>query len=125
MENKLLTGVWRYLVGVPPRLWEKQIEKGRHKVQQSTRFMSPDHRRVHHYVVRELPRCGAPLPPETVSRELDLPLERTVDLLRDLEEHLTFLYRNDQGEVVWAYPVTVEKTPHRITFGSGESLYAA
>ena len=125
MENRLLTGVWRYLVGVPPRLWEKQIEKGRHKVKKSTGFMSPDHRRVHHYVVRELPRFGAPLPPETVSRGLDLPLERTVDILRDLEEHLTFLYRNDHGQVVWAYPVTVEKTPHRITFGSGESLYAA
>jgi hypothetical protein len=125
MENRLLTGVWRYMVGVPPRLWEKQIEKARHKVKKSTGFMSEDHRRVHHYVVRELPRFGAPLPPETVSRELELPLERTVEILRDLEGHLTFLYRNDQGEVVWAYPVTVEKTPHRITFGSGESLYAA
>jgi hypothetical protein len=125
MENKLLTGVWRYLVGVPPRLWEKQIEKARHKVKKSTRFMSPDHRRVHYFVVRELPRLGAPLAPETVSRELELTLERTVDILRDLEEHLTFLYRNMQGEVVWAYPVTVEKTPHRITFSSGESLYAA
>jgi hypothetical protein len=125
MENKLLTGVWRYLIGVPPMLWEKQIEKARLKVEKSTRFMSPDHRRVHHYVVGELPRFGRPLPAETVSRELALPRERTVDILRDLEEHLTFLYRNGEGQVVWAYPVTVEKTPHRITFGSGESLYAA
>ncbi len=125
MENKLLTGVWRYLVGVPPLLWEKEIEKASHKVKKSAGFMSEDHRGVHHYVVRELPRFGAPLPPETISRELALPLERTADMLRDLEEHLTFLYRNDQGQVVWAYPVTVEKTPHRITFGSGESLYAA
>jgi hypothetical protein len=125
MENSLLTGVWRYLVGVPPLLWEKQIEKASHKVKKSTEFMTPDHRRVHHYVVREMTRSGAPLPPETVSRELDLPLERTVDILRDLEVHLTFLYRNDRGQVVWAYPVTVEKTPHKITFRSGESLYAA
>ena len=27
MSNKLLTGVWRMLVGVPPVLWEKQIER--------------------------------------------------------------------------------------------------
>jgi len=35
------------------------------------------------------------------------------------------LVRNSKGEVIWAYPVTVEKTPHRITFNTGERLYAA
>ncbi|MBA4394826.1 MAG: hypothetical protein C0407_14845 [Desulfobacca sp.] len=125
MTNKLLTGFWRAMVGVPPILWEKQIEKAKHKVKKSTRFMSPEHRLVHHFVVRELPRVGAPIPAERVARYLALTLEQTVQILRELEEHLTFLYRNDQGEVVWAYPVTIEKTPHRITFESGERLYAA
>ncbi len=125
MSNKLLTGIWRMMVGVPPFLWEKQIQKARHKVKKSTRFMSPEHRRIHHYVVRELPRVGEPIPAERVARDLALSREQTVEILRDLEEHLTFLYRNEQGQVVWAYPVTVEKTPHRITFGSGERLYAA
>ena len=125
MNNKLLTGVWRMLVGVPPVLWEKQIQKARRKVEKSTRFMSQEHRRIHHYVVRELPRVGEPIPAERVARDLALSMEQTVAILRDLEEHLTFLYRNEQGQVVWAYPVTVEKTPHRITFGSGERLYAA
>jgi hypothetical protein len=78
-----------------------------------------------YYVVRELPRIGSPIPTEMVARELALSREHTVDILNDLEEHLTFLCRNEQGQVVWAYPVTVEKTPHRITFGSGERLYAA
>ena len=27
MSNKLLAGVWRTMVGVPPFLWEKQIER--------------------------------------------------------------------------------------------------
>ena len=125
MNNKLLTGVWRMLVGVPPVLWEKQIQKARRKVEKSTRFMSQEHRRIHHYVVRELPRVGEPIPAERAARDLALSMEQTVEILRDLEEHLTFLYRNEQGQVVWAYPVTVEKTPHRITFGSGERLYAA
>jgi hypothetical protein len=87
--------------------------------------MSPEHRLVHHYVVRELPRVGEPIPAERVARDLTLSLAHIVRILRDLEEHLTFLFRNDRGDVVWAYPVTVEKTPHRITFGSGERLYAA
>jgi hypothetical protein len=45
--------------------------------------------------------------------------------LDELEQHMTFLFRNAQGDVVWAYPVTVEQTPHRITFDTGEQLYAA
>jgi hypothetical protein len=46
-------------------------------------------------------------------------------ILDDLEKHMTFLFRNQAGEVVWAYPVTVEKTPHRVTFDTGETIYAA
>jgi len=87
--------------------------------------MSPEHRLVHHYVVRELPRVGGPVSAERVARDLALGVERTIEILRELEKRLTFLYRNEQGQVLWAYPVTAEKTPHRITFDSGERLYAA
>jgi hypothetical protein len=125
MNNGLLTGFWRTMVGVPPFLWEKQIQKTRQKAKKAIEFMSPDHRRVHHYVVRELPYAGVPIPPEKVARDLVLSMKRTLEILQELEERLTFLVRNDQGQVVWAYPVTVERTPHRITFGSGEQLYAA
>lgn len=125
MGNKLLAGVWRTMVGVPPFLWEKKIDKARQKVKMSTQFMSPEHRLVHHYVVLELPRVGEPIAAEKVARDLALSPERVEEILQDLEKHLTFLVRNDQGHVVWAYPVTVERTPHRITFGSGERLYAA
>lgn len=125
MPNKLMAGVWRLMVGVPSFLWEKQIEKVKHKVNRSTRFMSQEHRLVHHFVVREMPRVGGPISAEMVARKLDMPLERIRELLQELEEHLTFLVKNSQGDVVWAYPVTVEKTPHALTFGSGEQLYAA
>ena len=125
MSNKLMAGVWRFMVGVPPHLWEKRIEKSRQKVKQATAFMTPEHRLVHHFVVREMPRIGAPVPAETVARDLAIPLERVRQILGDLEERLTFLFRNDQGQVVWAYPVTVAKTPHSITFNTGEQLFAA
>ena len=125
MRNKLMAGVWRFMVGIPRYLWEKQIEKARHKVNRATRFMSPEHRLVHHFVVREMPRIGKPIPAQMVAQDLAIPLERTTRILEDLEKHLTFLYRNEQGQVVWAYPVTVERTPHSITFDSGEQLYAA
>jgi len=120
-----MAGVWRYMLGVPPFLWEKQIEKAVHKVKRSTAFMSQEHRSVHHFVVREMPRLGKPVPPELVARELGLTAERTTEILTDLERSLTFLYRNSEGHVLWAYPVTVEQTPHAVSFSSGEQLYAA
>ena len=125
MRNTLLSGAWRYMLGVPPFLWEGRIEKARNKVKESTRFMSPDHRRIHHHVVRVLPLTGKPVSAENVAQALEIPLERTKEILQELEEHLTFLVRNDEGRILWAYPVTVEKTPHAITFDSGEHLYAA
>ncbi|MGB6066369.1 MAG: hypothetical protein WBG50_16320 [Desulfomonilaceae bacterium] len=125
MRNKLMAGVWRYILGVPPFLWEKQIQRAVRKVERSTRFMTAQHRQVHHYVAKELPRYGRPMPPDLVARELNLASGRLVEILEDLERHLTFVYRDKEGKVIWAYPVTVEKTPHSLTFHSGEELYAA
>jgi hypothetical protein len=91
----------------------------------ATSFMTEEHRRVHHFVVRELPYAGEPLAPEFIAGKLGLPHDRVVFLLDDLEKHKTFLFRNAQGEVTWTYPVTVDKTPHHLTFSSGEQVYAA
>jgi hypothetical protein len=125
MQNKLMAGVWRSLLGVPPFLWEKQIEKAVHKVEGSTAFMSQEHRLVHHFVVKEMPLLGRPVPPELVSQELALTADRVAEVLMTLEKRLTFLYRNSDGQVVWAYPGTVEETPHAVSFSSGEQLFAA
>ncbi len=38
---------------------------------------------------------------------------------------MTFLFRNPAGEVIWSYPLTVETTPHAMTFSTGERLHAA
>ncbi len=125
MKNKLMLGVWRLMLSVPPFLWEKEVEKSRKKIRASLDFMSPDHRKVHHCAVRELPRVGKPMSPEFVAGEMGLPTDRVKEILGDLEKHMTFLFRNEEGEVVWAYPVTVERTPHHMTFSTGEQLYAA
>ena len=87
--------------------------------------MTSEHHRVRDYVVRELPRFKKPIPPEKISQDLGINLARVIPLLDELEKHLTFLFRNPAGAVVWAYPVTAEPTPHRVTFSSGETIYAA
>jgi hypothetical protein len=87
--------------------------------------MTADHHRVRDFVVRELPRIGTPLPPELIADSLALPMQQVKRLLDELETHMTFLFRNDRGAVVWAYPVTVDPTAHRVTFSTGEQVNAA
>jgi len=87
--------------------------------------LSDEKRRLHHFVVRELPRYGKPMPPEFISTELKMDMNRVVEILDDLERRLIFLFRPGGREVVWAYPVTAEPTQHRIDFSSGEKFWAA
>ena len=106
-------------------VWKSHLAQAPTHAQTRLSFMTPAHHRLRYFVVRELPRLGAPLPPELLARRLDMPLPEVVRLLDDLERHLFFLVRNEQGAVAWAYPVTAEPTPHRLTFSSGERFYAA
>ena len=65
--------------------------------------------------------AGALLP--TSGPRVGEPTEAAI--FTDLEEHMTFICRNSEGMAVWGYPVTVEKTPHHLTFSTGERIYAA
>ena len=125
MSNRLMLGLWRYVINVPPFLWQKQIEKGKRRFEKEYGRMPEGIRNVHHFVVKELPYFGKPLPAALISEKLGLSVKQVRSALDYLEEHMTYLYRNKEGAVVWAYPVTAEKTPHRITFNTGEALYAA
>ncbi len=125
MSDNILLAVWRYLVPVPSSIWKGQVRNNANRNIDSLAFMSSEHHRVRDFVVRELPRYAKPIPPIEIANALDLPLEKVIELLDELEKKLTFLYRNNKGEVTWAYPVTVDNTPHQITFSSGEKLNAA
>ena len=87
--------------------------------------MTKDHHLIRYFVVRELPRLAKPIPPEHIAEEFDLTLSKTTAILDDLEKNLFFLVRNDKGEVLWAYPISADKTPHQLTFSSGERINAA
>ena len=125
MGNRLLKGFWKLMIPVPGALWEKRIAGARKSIQAGLAFMGEDHHAVRNFAVTELPAAGKPLPPALFAERLELPLERVNAILDELEKHMTFLFRNDDGHVAWAYPVTADETPHRITFSSGETLYAA
>lgn len=89
-------------------------------------FMTPEHHLVRNFVVRELPReNGRPIGVEWLAAKLGLPLPKVRAIVEELERHLFFLVRNEAGEISWAFPVTTEPTPHRLTFSTGERAYGA
>jgi hypothetical protein len=124
MSSRLLFGLGSHMIPVPRVLWQRQM---RRRVRETAHlgFMSEEHHLVREFAVRELPKVGEPLSPEFIAEELDLPIERVKSILDELDKHMTFVCRNGQGAVVWAYPVTVERTPHHVTFSTGEQVYAA
>jgi hypothetical protein len=121
LDKSLLLGWWRAMVPIPSPIWKKQIQGEPSKLD----FMSEEHHRVRNFVVRELPRLAKPLTPAFIAQNLDLSQSKVIELLDELEQNMTFLFRNEDGAVTWAYPVTVDPTPHRVTFSSGEQIYAA
>ena len=125
MTDTAMMGIWQFIVPIPGKLWKEQIPKLAKQVVADPGFMSEEHSVVHRFVVSELPRVGEPLSPGFIAKELGLTIERVTAILDELEKHMTFLYRNNGEAVVWAYPVTIEETPHHITFSTGEQLYAA
>ena len=125
MENTLRLGFRQYLIPVPKLLWQREVAKGAKTAVNNLGFMSEDHHRVRDFVVREMPRIGKPLSPTFIAESLAIPLPRVQIVLEELEKGMTFLFRNVQGDVAWAYPVTVDETPHFVTFSTGEQINAA
>jgi hypothetical protein len=121
----MLQGIGQHLVPIPRLMWQEHVSKSGHDTKAELDFMSEEHHLIRNLVVRELPRIGEPLSPDWVARTLNLPVARVTDILDDLEKHKTFLFRNEQGAVTWAYPVTLDRTPHHLTFSTGEQVYAA
>ena len=113
------------MLPVPGFIWKRRVRSGGQRTREHISFMTEEHHLVPEFAVRELPRVGKPLSADLLAGELDLPAERVDATLADLEKHKTFVCRNDDGAVEWAYPVTVATTPHEVTFSTGERLHSA
>jgi hypothetical protein len=106
-------------------MWQKQIATNARKIEVGLRFLSKEHHLIRNFAVTQLPRVGRPLTPEYIAQQLNLPVGRVNLILEDLEKRRFFLFRNEAGEVAWAYPVTADSTPHQVSFSTGEQIYAA
>jgi hypothetical protein len=112
------------MIPIPGMVWHRAMRANASKTPARLQFMTPDHHRVRDLAVDRLLRTGTPLPPNEIAGSLDLPAGRVGEILDDLERHLTFLFRRSGPEVTWAYPVTVEPTPHRAIASTGEEAYS-
>jgi len=122
MDKNMLIGFLRMLLPVPPAIWQKH---GSSRRGGGLEFMTEAHHRVRDFTVLELTRSGKPLSVEQIAEAIQLPQSKVQEILDELEHHKTFIYRTNRRDVTWAYPVTVEPTPHRLHLSSGEQVYAA
>ena len=125
MNKKILLGKGRQLVELPQTTWEQYLTQIPLHGQARLNFMTSAHHQIRYFVVKELVSRQQPVEPEAISEKLEMPLEQVKNILDELERKLFFLVRNEHGAVAWAYPVTVETTPHRLIFNSVERLYGA
>jgi hypothetical protein len=125
MEEKILLGRDQKILEISQATWKQHLTQIPQHSQARLNFMTEAHHQIRYFVVKEMVNRQKPIEPELVSEKLNMPLERVKVILEELERRLFFLVRNEQGAVAWAYPVTVETTPHRLNFSSGERLYGA
>ena len=125
MEEKILLGRDQKILEIPQATWKQHLTQIPQHSQSRLNFMTDAHHQIRYFVVREMVNRQKPIEPEFISQKLNIPLEQVKVILGELQEKLFFLVRNEQDAVIWAYPVTVETTPHKLRFASGERLYGA
>ncbi|MCP4899449.1 MAG: hypothetical protein GY906_20990 [bacterium] len=124
MFERILLGVGRRMVPVPEWLFQKLVQRDAGKLAKRP-ALEPDERRMQHFAVREIPNRREPIAPQVFADELDLPIDEVNYMLDELEHRMTFLCRRGGEDVVWAYPVTAEQTPHQVSMEGGEPFSAA
>jgi hypothetical protein len=121
----VLLGFKRHMLPIPHALFRRAMKAGASKTRRVLGGLDDRQRRVHHFVVRDLPRLAKPMPPDHIAEALEMDLDRVIEIVDELERRLIFLFRPGGRDVVWAYPVTVADTPHWMAFSTGERLNAA
>ena len=124
--NTLLLGSGGTINRVPDTGLKAVLAKLPESIAARLAFMTPEHHLVRNFAVRELPyENGRPIKLDRLAATLGLPIARVHAIVEDLERHLFFLVRNEGGEISWAFPVTTERTPHRLKFSTGERPHGA
>ena len=125
MAGQLLIGSGKEIRAVADDAFMRAHDHIPERMAKRLAFMSADHHTVRDFVVREIPRQHHSLSPQQIAQVTGLDTARIRKVLDDLERNLFFLVRDARGHVTWAFPVTVERTRHRLIFSTGEATSGA
>lgn len=125
MSETVLTADGNTITSIPREHWEAELSSAPTTIKARLAFMTPDHHRVRRFAVEELPRSGEAISIEAIAGRMSLPGDRVAEIVAELESALFFVVRTRGTAVSWAFPVTVDETPHRLAFGTGERCFAA
>ena len=124
-RNKILIGIWHKMIPAPVFILNRDIEKMAKIMKARGNKLPEEKKRIHYFVVRELPNAGQPISLEFIAQGLKMPIDRVSTLVDEMEKDKSFFYRYHSEGINWAYPVTVDNTPHHVTFSTGEQVNAA
>jgi hypothetical protein len=119
----LLIGAGRELIRGDETDWRRRTPAS--GLSSALAFMTPDHHAVRNLAVDRMAATGRPLSSRAIASSLGLSLPRVRQALADLDAALFFLVRDGPDEVRWAFPVTSERTDHRVRLSTGETVFAA
>ena len=125
MSGTVLTADGHTVSSIPRDSWEADLRGAPDAISKRLAFMTAEHHRVRRFAVTELPRRAKALTIDEIAAALTMRSDRVAQIVDDLERALFFVVRTDGAAVTWAFPVTVEETPHRLTFSTGERCFAA
>jgi len=125
MKDNIYLGMGGLLIPIPSFIWRRLVAKTASDAEDNLNFMSADHHKVRDFVVTQIPQVDGPISTATIAENLEMRVEDAKRIIDELERGMTFLYRSRPEGVTWAYPVTVDSTPHRVTFNSGVQTFAA
>ncbi len=125
MKDNIYLGMGALFIPIPSFIWRRLVAKTASDAEDNLNFMSADHHAVRDFVVTQIPEVDEPISVAAIAECLDMSVEDIKRIIDELEESMTCLYRSRPEGVTWAYPVTVDSTPHRVTFDSGQQTFAA
>ena len=125
MGSTVLTAEGNAIARIPREEWEAELRAAPEGIGKRLTFMTPDHHRVRRFAVAELPRHRQGIAIGDIASALSLPDERVAAIVAELERALFFVVRTKGAAVSWAFPVTVDETPHALAFSTGERCFAA
>ena len=125
MGSHILLGVGREIQSAPDDAFIKNVKDLPTRMKSRLAFMSREHHAVRDFLVRELPSQERSLSPIQIAQVTGLNAANVSAIVEELERHLFFLVRDSEGNVSWAFPVTTSRTPHQLTFSTGEKIFGA